>query len=68
MDNLVKDEEKRINAPEVNSEFEKEVMGDVYAWASEKYKDNAIGRHFSELRDAFWQEKLDGMGVRQIVR
>lgn len=68
MDNLVRDEARRINAPEITSDFENEVMADIYAWASVKYENEVMKRNFLELRNEFWQEKFSQMGRRRIVR
>lgn len=55
MQDLLKDELNRVNASQVYSEYETQIMEEIYAWAMLQ---DQVWTSSKEVVEAFWKEKL----------
>lgn len=58
MDNAVIEELDRVNAKSTLSDYEVDVTEDVFTWAYGEFGNQALNMSFSEMVQAYWDERL----------
>jgi hypothetical protein len=68
MSDIVKNEIKKVHAVEVSSQYERDMLKEIFAWASITYPNEMVSMDYHDLCRLYWEDYFKSAGTIRLNR